>query len=122
MLPGGASIQRKSHLDGGGRATQAHGRGREYKVGGKRSFRNYQGREGAPIALEDELVKFLKKNLDVFAWSHEDIPRIDGDVIEHRLNVDPIKKPIQQKRRLFALEWNKVVMEEVEKLLTAGFI
>ena len=73
-------------------------------------------------SLKDELVKFLKKNLDVFAWSHEDIPRIDGDVIEHRLNVDPIKKPIQQKRWLFALEWNKVVMEEVEKLLTAGFI
>ena len=73
-------------------------------------------------SLKDELVKFLKKNLDVFAWSHEDMPGIDGDVIEHRLNVDPIKKPIQQKRRLFALEWNKVVMEEVEKLLTAGFI
>ena len=73
-------------------------------------------------SLKDELVKFLKKNLDVFAWSHEDMPGIDGDVIEHRLNVDPIKKPIQQKRRLFAPEWNKVVMEEVEKLLIVGFI
>ena len=73
-------------------------------------------------SLKDELVKFLKKNLDVFAWSHEDMPGIDGDVIEHRLNVDPIKKPIQQKRRQFAPEWNKVVMEEVEKLLIVGFI
>ena len=73
-------------------------------------------------SLKDKLVKFLKKNLDVFAWSHEDMPGIDGDVIEHRLNVDPIKKPIQQKRRQFAPEWNKVVMEEVEKLLIVGFI
>ena len=24
-------------------------------------------------SLKDELVKFLKKNLDVFAWSHEDM-------------------------------------------------
>ena len=48
--------------------------------------------------MKDELVKFLKKNLDVFAWSHEDMPGIDRQVIEHSLNVDPIKKSIQQKR------------------------
>ena len=47
---------------------------------------------------------------------------IDNEVIEHKLNVDPTKKPVQQKRQVFALEWNKVVMEEVEKLLTAIFI
>ena len=47
---------------------------------------------------------------------------IDNEVIEHKLNVDPTKKPVQQKRQDFALEWNKVVMEEVEKLLTARFI
>ena len=72
--------------------------------------------------MKDELVKFLKKNLDVFAWSHEDMSGIDKRVIEHSLNVDPTKKPFQQKRRVFALEWNKAIMEEVEKLLTAGFI
>ena len=27
--------------------------------------------------LKDELVRYLKKNLDVFAWSHEDMPKID---------------------------------------------
>ena len=42
--------------------------------------------------LKDELVKFMKKNLDVFAWIHEDVPRIDRQVIEHSLNVDPTKK------------------------------
>ena len=39
------------------------------------------------------MVKFFKKNLDVFAWSHEDMPGIDRRVIEHNLNVDPTKKP-----------------------------
>ena len=67
-------------------------------------------------------MKFLKKNLDVFAWNHEDMPRIDKQVIEHSLNVDLTKKPVQQKRRVFTPEWNKVVMEEVEKLLAVGFI
>ena len=43
-------------------------------------------------------------------------------MIEHSLNIYATKKPIQQKRRVFALEQNKAIMEEVEKLLTAGFI
>ena len=50
------------------------------------------------------------------------MPGIDERVIEHSLNIDPMKKPIQQKRQVFTPEQNKAVMEEVEKLLTAGFI
>ena len=74
------------------------------------------------LSLKDKLVKFLKENLDVFAWSHKDMPGINGDVIEHRLHVDPLKKPVQQKRQAFALGRNKAIVEEVEKLLTVGFI
>ena len=65
---------------------------------------------------------FLKDNLDVFAWSHEDMPRIPASIIQHRLNVDPEKKPVQQRRRVFALERNRAVMDEVNKLLAANFI
>lgn len=50
------------------------------------------------------------------------MPDIDDRVIEHPLNVDPMKKPIQQKFRVFASERNMAIMEEVEKLLTVGFI
>ena len=41
------------------------------------------------------LVQFHKENLDVFVWSHENMPGISPKVIEHKLNVDPEKKPIQ---------------------------
>nr|XP_023873994.1 uncharacterized protein LOC111986560 [Quercus suber] len=41
------------------------------------------------------IIRFLKNNLNVFAWSHEDMPGIPADIIEHRLNVDPKKKPVQ---------------------------
>ena len=50
------------------------------------------------------------------------MPRIDNEVIKHKLNVDPTKKPFQQKRRVFALERNKAIMEKVEKLLATRFI
>ena len=69
-----------------------------------------------------EIVNFLKDNLNVFAWSHEGMPGIPTNIIQHYLNVDPEKKPVQQRRRTFAPERNKDVMEEVNKLLAANFI
>ena len=50
------------------------------------------------------------------------MPGIDRKIIQHRLNVNPECKPVQQKRRIFALECNIGVTEEVEKLLEADFI
>ena len=47
---------------------------------------------------KQDLVQFLKKSVDVFAWSHEDIPGIDPSVITHRLNVYPSSKPVRQKK------------------------
>ena len=47
--------------------------------------------------MKRKLIQFLKENLDVFAWSHKDMPGISPRVIEHKLNVNPEKKPVQQK-------------------------
>ena len=68
------------------------------------------------------LTAFLRMNQDVFTWSHEDMPGIDPSVIVHRLNVNPASSPIRQKKRVFAQERDKVITEEVRKLLEAGFI
>ena len=46
--------------------------------------------------VKEKIVEFLKKNIDVFAWTHEDKPGIDSKVIEHRLNVDSTKKPVHK--------------------------
>ncbi|XP_059664113.1 uncharacterized protein LOC132309870 [Cornus florida] len=75
-----------------------------------------------PPGIKDKLTQFLRKNQDVFAWVHEDIPGIDPTIIEHRLNVNPNFKPIRQKRRTFTPERNQAISEEVEKLLKADFI
>ena len=71
---------------------------------------------------KEEIVSFLKSNLDIFAWSHEDMPGIPASLIQHHLNVDPGKKPVQQKRRVLASERNKAVTDEINKLLAAKFI
>ena len=44
--------------------------------------------------MKAKLVQFLKENLDVFAWSHEDMPGISLEIIQHKLNVNPDRKPV----------------------------
>ena len=56
-------------------------------------------RVGTTLSTEmrKKLVQFLKESLDVFAWSHEDMPGISTEIIQHKLNVDPKRKPIQKR-------------------------
>ena len=63
--------------------------------------------------IKKDLVHFLKKNIDVFAWSHEDIPGIDPSVITHCLNVCLSSKPVRQKKRVFAPERDSAIKDEV---------
>ena len=65
---------------------------------------------------------FLCRILEVFAWSHKDMPGISPEVIVHVLNVDRDMKLVKQKRRKFAPKRVEVVAVEVEKLLKAQFI
>ena len=44
------------------------------------------------------VIEFLKDNIDVFAWTHEDMPSIDPSIISHKLNVDLSMRLIKQKR------------------------
>ena len=72
--------------------------------------------------MMQDLIQFLRKNIDVFAWSHEDMLGIDPSVITHRLNVHPSSKPIRQKKRVFAPERDNAIKEEVQKLTIVQFI
>ena len=65
-----------------------------------------------------DLVQFLRKSIDIFALSYDDMPRIDPSVITHRLNVYPFSKPVHQKKRVFTPKWDKAIKEEVQKLTT----
>ncbi|GKV40302.1 hypothetical protein SLEP1_g47964 [Rubroshorea leprosula] len=69
-----------------------------------------------------ELIAFLRANNDVFAWTSAEMPGIPTSVFQHKLSTNPLKKPVAQKRRLFGGERLKVIKEEVEKLLQAGFV
>ena len=48
------------------------------------------------------LILFLQDDLDIFAWTYEDMPGIDPNTIVHQLNVSPSFLPVQQRKRVFA--------------------
>ena len=72
--------------------------------------------------VQNKLILFLKNNLDLYAWSHKDMSRIDPKIMVHQLNVSPSFPPVQQRKRIFAQEMDKAMAKEVHKLLDAGFI
>ncbi|KAK3004883.1 hypothetical protein RJ639_018302 [Escallonia herrerae] len=59
-----------------------------------------------------ELVNLLRTYADIFAWTAADMPGIDPEVISHRLNVDPSKKHVKQKKKTFAPGRQEKIEEE----------
>ncbi|XP_057733863.1 uncharacterized protein LOC130949048 [Arachis stenosperma] len=52
-----------------------------------------------PYDLKEELSQLLKQNRDLFAFTPADIPGISPDLMSHHLAVDPLAKPVAQRRR-----------------------
>ena len=63
---------------------------------------------------KDELVALLTKFKEVFAWSYEDMPGIDTDIVQHCIPTYPTKM-VKQKLRRMKPEWNLNIREEVKK-------
>lgn len=61
---------------------------------------------------EEELLDFLCKNKDVFAWSTSDLHGVSRDIIEHKLNINPSTRPKKQKLR--RISDDKVATVKVE--------
>ena len=66
-------------------------------------------RAGLEGKIKKGLIRFLRENIDVFAWSHEYMSGIDPSVITHRLNIYPSSKPVRQKKRVFAPERDNAI-------------
>ena len=75
-----------------------------------------------PHQEREELVKFLKQNIDVFTWNTYEAPGVDPDFICHHLNVNPLTTPKKQLPRRPSKEHVEAVRQKVTKLKQAGAI
>ncbi|KAI9185370.1 hypothetical protein LWI28_006590 [Acer negundo] len=77
---------------------------------------------GLDPEIKEDLIKLLREYIDIFAWTHEEMPGIPLSLATHRLVIDATVKPVKQKRRHFNAERKATVQEEMDKLLKVGFI
>ena len=75
-----------------------------------------------PLQEKEELIEFLNRNIDVFAWDAYDAPRIDPAFIYYHLNVNPSITPKKQPPHRLSREHADVIRNEVAKLKHAGAI
>ena len=69
-----------------------------------------------PQQEREELVEFLKRNIDVSAWNTYEALGVDPDFICHHLNVRMLTTPKKQLPRRPSKEHAEAVRQEVTKL------
>ena len=50
---------------------------------------------GMTIPIHDELVALLRDYQDIFAWSYQDMPGLNPDIVQHRLPLNPDCSPVK---------------------------
>ena len=71
---------------------------------------------------KQELIELLKKYVDVFAWSYDDMPGLSTDIVSHRLPTDPTCPLVKQKTRKFKPDLSLRIKEEVTKQIKANVV
>ena len=67
----------------------------------------------API--RQGLIILLEEYQDVFAWSYQDMPGLDSDIVQHKLTLNPGSSQVKQKLRRIKPEMSLKIKEEVRK-------
>ena len=75
-----------------------------------------------PPQEKEELVGFLRRNFDVFAWDAYDALGVDPNLICHHLNVNPSSIPKKQPPRHPSKKHASAIRDEVTKLKKVGAI
>ena len=69
-----------------------------------------------------QLLKVLKKQAGEFAWEYINMKGIHHDTCIHHIYMDPSISPVMQHQRRMNPALKDIVKEELQKLLTTGFI
>ncbi|KAI5436267.1 hypothetical protein KIW84_022656 [Lathyrus oleraceus] len=73
-------------------------------------------------SVKKGLTELLREYVDVFAWSYEDMPGLDTDIVQHFLPLKPECIPVKQKLRRTHHDMAVKIKEEVQKQIDAGFL
>src|SRR4051812_40550767 len=72
--------------------------------------------------IKSKLTDLLKKYVDVFAWSYQDMPGLDTNIVQHYLPLKPEYPLVKLKLRRTHPDMANKIKVEVQKQLDAGFL
>jgi len=70
---------------------------------------------GMTKEIQGQLCVLLREFRDICAWSYQDIPGLDPDIVQHKLPLKPERPSIKQKLRRMKPEVSLKIKDEVEK-------
>ncbi|XP_070009037.1 uncharacterized protein [Nicotiana sylvestris] len=70
----------------------------------------------------EKYVDLLRRHVDVFAWSYDDMPGLSTNIVSHKLPTDPSCPLVKQKTRKFKTDLSLKIKEEVFKTFKANVI
>ncbi|XP_075097901.1 uncharacterized protein LOC142175221 [Nicotiana tabacum] len=70
----------------------------------------------------EKLVELLRQYINVFAWSYNDIPGLNTDIVLHLLLTNPTRPPVKQKPKKFNPDLSLRIKEEVTKQIEENVV
>ena len=72
--------------------------------------------------MKQRLIQMLHDYGEIFAWSYEDMPGLDTDIVVHRLPTKEDCPPVKHKVRRMRPEMSEKIKIEVMKQFDVGFL
>ncbi|KAI5415991.1 hypothetical protein KIW84_041145 [Lathyrus oleraceus] len=73
-------------------------------------------------SIKERLINLLQEYANVFAWSYQDMPGLDTDIVVHKLPLQPDCPPVKQKLRRARPDMALKICDEVKRQFDAGFL
>ena len=63
--------------------------------------------------LKGKFITFLQENSDIFTWTTTDTPKIDPELIRHKLDIDPDRDTVKQIKMNFNLDMQETMKQNL---------
>ena len=78
-------------------------------LGTDENIKEIKIKAGLENSVKDILIQMLRDYIKIFAWSYEDMPCLDIDIVVHRLPTKEGFLPVKQKVRCMRLEMSEKI-------------
>jgi len=94
----------------------------ECNIGAHESPKMIKLSKSLPLTEKVKNIELLKKFMDFFSWSYEDLKSYDTNIIQHTIPIKENQKPFKQKLRKINLVLLPAIEKEIQRMYDAKII